>query len=720
MIGRLLAITTGLCLVGAMTMSSGTPAGGRHSDSSPAARLSSRPVAEKPGWRELIVHADGPHVTPAAVTVEGATAEVTNPDGLRQPGGGVTTLRTSGPGTATVVVDLGRVAMGTTELVVKSSTGAPVRVSYAQFRQFLGPEGDGMGAPFGTDAHPWSRVDVFEPSAETTTLRSPGKREARYVAITLDGPGEVVIDAVRVRQTIYPIEYDGSFLSSDDLLNQAWYHSAYTGDLATVTENGSPWMLTVTFDRVLFMADLHLQALAGYHQSSDYRWLMRNTLRQYGCVQNPDGSLPTASSHLVTCTPGDPGPADGWRVPDEGPDPDSVIGFAGPYSIYRDITIDSFTAFWVAGLADYYRYSGDAAFVREQLPVARRAVAFLTGRTTDDGLFYEPEDRRADPDAAVPWVANWSPGDVATGVDALTNAVFYDALEGLAVLEDEVGRQRHAAAGYRTQAQDLRQALIARLWDPAAGAMVLNDSDPRRDHTGDANAGNLLFRTLDPDQAQAAMAFLDTVLDTPHGTLSSEHADNPYRASNIQGYVNAMEALGRVRYGDGQGAVDHIRGWWGHMLRHGPGTGWFAWNNDGTVDRGAFANTAWTTALPALSEGVLGISPTAAGFRRWAVAPQPADLQWAQGRVPVPGGSISSRWDRRDGGFVLTVDAPRRGIGEVAVPLLGADREIALDGRVVWRGGRPVGGVHATRRGDAVVFSGIRGNHTFAWAATGR
>src|SRR5690606_1179991 len=183
-----------------------------------------------------------------------------------------------------------------------------------------GPDGDGMSSSssFGTDDDPESRVDVFQPPDEATILRSPGKRETRYIALTLDGPGSARIDFVRVRKTLYPVTYDGYFLSSDEALNRAWYASAHTGDLATVRQDGSPWMLLVTFDRILFMADLHMQAFAGYYQSSDYRMLMRNTLHQFGCIQNPDGSLPLASSPLVRCKEGDPGPADGWQFPEEG------------------------------------------------------------------------------------------------------------------------------------------------------------------------------------------------------------------------------------------------------------------------------------------------------------------------------------------------------------------------------------------------------------------
>ena len=172
---------------------------------------------------------------------------------------------------------------------------------------------------------------------------------------------------------------------------------------------------------------------------------------------------------------------------------------------------------------------------------------------------------------------------------------------------------------------------------------------------------------------------------------------------------------------DARGAVKQIRGWWGHMLANGPGTGWFVSKYDGTVDRGAFANTAWTTALPALSKGLLGVEPTAPGYRKWLVAPQPSGLAWAQGRVPVPGGSIAVRWRRADWGFVLTVDAPRGSHrGQVAVPLFGGrarHRDIAMDGRLVWHEGQPANGARARVVDGAVVFSGLQGSHTFAWSS---
>ena len=49
------------------------------------------------------------------------------------------------------------------------------------------------------------------------------------------------------------------------------------------------------------------------------------------------------------------------------------------------------------------------------------------------------------------------------------------------------------------------------------------------------------------------------------------------------------------------------------------------------------------------------------------------------------------------------------------VPTLGGEREIARNGRVVWRDGAPVGGVRAAPAPGGVRFEGVRGQTTFAW-----
>lgn len=669
------------------------------------------PVEVNDDWRSLVVRHEGSLVHPVSAGFTDGTGADIAP--LLTTSGQTTRIELAEARGRTLILDFGRQVIGFVEIGLSSRDTATLRASYSQFREYLGPEGDDMDAPFGTDAQPWSRFDLFPATGVPSEVSSPGKREFRYMALTSDEPGAVVINFVRVRQTIYPIAYDSYFISSDELLDRAWYHGAYTGELASVTENGSPWMLTTPFDRVLFMADLHMQGLAGYYQSSDYRWLMRNSLERFGTIQKPDGSLPCAASHLVTPAPGDPGPPDGWRAPEEGPDPDEALGFIGSYSLYHDVRINSFTAFWVAALADHYRYSADSEFIRPLLPVARRAMEFLESQTREDGLFCEPEDQRTDPGSPYPFVANWSPGDTASGVDSFSNAVFYDALCGLALLEQDVADRPGEARRLVDRAENLRESMIGALWDADSGAMVLNLDDRLRDHTGDAVAGALVFELLDPEQQAASIDFLDEHLTSPFGTLSSQYPDNPYRRSNIQGYINALDALGRVRAGDGEGAAAQIRTWWRHMLDNGPGTGWFAWENDGSIGSQGFANSPWTTPVPALAEGILGIRPLEPGYRRWRVAPQPSGLEWAQGRVPTPAGGLSSRWRITGRRFTLTVDGPPGSTGEVRLPFPTTDGTVTLDGTVICSPGSAVNEMCSRLDTGEVVIADVSGHHTF-------
>lgn len=695
-----------------------------------AVALSREPVGMDPAWRQQVLRVPGTFVRPTSVTVEGDGGTVTDADGALREDGAAAVLTTTAPRGVRLVIDLGVLAGGYVELGIRRASGAPIRASYAEARQYLGPAGDADpdpdgffygGRSLGTDDDPDGRADVYAPPRGSTVLRSPGLRGSqRYVAITLDGPGSLALDFVRVRQTTFPGAYDGHFLSSDPVLNRAWYASAYGLDLSTArgrrTAVGRPWVVMdgPKRDRTVYAGDVQLVALAAYQQGGAYRRVLRDTINLFACQQRPDGTLPATSLIDVPCEPGDPGPPDG-----------SPAGFEPPGAAGK-VRLDSFTLLWVVSVADYLRFTGDRAFVRPLLPVARRALRFFGEHATDadGGLF-----RTADYDGLP--AQNWHTPDRATGVDATTNAAYYAALRSLARLERSVAGDRGAAAALDRRADRVRAALLTRLWDPAAGAMRLNTDDPRRDHTADANAAALAFGVLDRPRARRAIAYLDAHLSGPYGTLTTRHTDNPYMTRYISPYVMAQEGLGRFRHGDGAGALGLIRTAWDHMIRTGPGTPWEEAGADGkpAVPRPGTSLAwgghvgmahAWSTAVPALSMNVLGVRPLADGYRRWAVEPDPVDLGWAQGDVPVPAGTLSVRWRRGagDDSFVLTVRAPEGTAGRVAVPLLHKDRTIAVDGRIAWRNGRPSGdaGRGAHKVGDTVVFEGVRGAATFAWA----
>ena len=204
-------------------------------------------------------------------------------------------------------------------------------------------------------------------------------------------------------------------------------------------------------------------------------------------------------------------------------------------------------------------------------------------------------------------------------------------------------------------------------------------------------------------------------------------------------WTRGVQLLARFQRSETDQAYSLMRRMWGHMVNGDPSsTFWEKLAPDGdtasytpnqvgndilppnaATNRGLTSmGHSWSGAAgPALSMYTLGIRPVAAGFAEWIVAPQPGELRWAQGQVPTPRGPIISRWQRSEGdqSFVLTVSAPAGTTGTVAVPRLGAARKIAMDGRIVWADGASVGGIPAVEKDEAVYFSGVAGEHTFAW-----
>ena len=105
-----------------------------------------------------------------------------------------------------------------------------------------------------------------------------------------------------------------------------------------------------------------------------------------------------------------------------------------------------------------------------------------------------------------------------------------------------------------------------------------------------------------------------------------------------------------------QDALNYIRSSWGDMLRRGATTWWEkfnpAWPDDmkWALDQTAYLSLChgWSSGPTTyLTENVLGVRPTSAGFATAEIAPQLGDLQWAEGDVPTPGGVIHVRVERK-------------------------------------------------------------------------
>lgn len=694
-----------------------------------AITLSKAPVAGSSGWKSYVLDQGDGLVYPQRVYVaKGSSGQVNNPDGLRHAGGGITTITSRTPGDVQLVLDLGINAGGYVEIGIRKDSGATVRLGYSEARRFLTPDGDtgvpenSGGVPFvtdpslGNDDDPSGRYDDF---TGTGHLRSAGIRGAqRWVSVTLTTPGTVAIDYVRVREEhLHPAlgDYTGHFLSSDGALNRIWYAGVYTFALDSFKDlrpghNKGNVVVTdgAKRDRLAWLGDLVIENMLGDYALREAPRILRDTIQMFSCQQETTGYIPSNSQIDTVCPAHPPAP--------------TASGPSAP-------ALPEYTAWWVVAVHDYALFSGDYGFVRRMMPVVRRALAYFTSNLDSNGLYSTP-----------PGSLNWHPFDNAAGEDTHTNAVIYRALTDAAELERRVGAGEAAARRDERRARALRRAMLAHLWDPSAGAFLLNSDDPMRNHTQDAQVEAVLDGVVTGSRATSALAFIRRHLETTYGVRNGQYNDDSYMSNYISPYISSTELLARLSRHNTAGALSLLRREWGRMVHSDPnttlwekmsfagdaasyspnqlGAGVVPSNSDAGPGITSLAHGWAGGPIAALSGYILGIRPTAPGFSSWIVEPQPGDLRFAQGRAPTPHGPIVSRWRHvRGRSFVLTAGGPRGTTGTVSIPLLGHDRTIARDGRIVWADGHPHSGIHATRVGDYVRFYRQHGLHTFAWPA---
>jgi len=678
-----------------------------------AMRESRVPIPASSRWERYVIR-PGKFVYPNAVYVIGAPGSVHNTRGLKARGDGVTTiastaLNADGVGDPGLVLDLGVNVGGFVEVGLRASNGTPIRLGYSELLDYLTPwggdTGEVGGVSFGVSDDPEGRTDLFQ-TTSPAQLRSPGIRGAqRFISLQLEGAGTATIDYVRVRTEHLrpgPGRYGGYFLSNDRRLNRIWYASAYTFALDSFRDLRPGYAFSrpvvtdgAKRDRLIWAGDMGLENLVGNYSLRSAPNVLRQSLQAFSCLQYSDGQLSAATQIAVQC-PRDPPPP----VEDASQFPPT----AQPAPGFGALRLPQYTAAWIIALRDYYMLTGDQQFAHRMMPVVRRALDYFLARL-DGGLYRTPYKELT---------INWHPFDTAGGIDTFTNASLYRALAAAAVLERRLGQGRHAADAYLQQSAALRSAMLARLWDPPAGAFVVNSDDPRRNHSQDAQVESILGGVTSPSQSGQALRFIDSRLLGPFGVATGEFDDDPYMSRYISPFISSTELLARLSVGDTNGALNLMRRTWGQMLAKGPGTVWESMHLEGVpkVKETSLAHGWGGGPVPALSGYVLGIRPTAPGYRHWIVAPQPGDLRFAQGQAPTPHGPLASRWRHGGRSFKLTVAGPRGTSGVVEVPVLPRAQTIALDGKVVWSHGHPVG-AHVRRRGGVIRFKKVAGQHTF-------
>jgi len=226
-------------------------------------------------------------------------------------------------------------------------------------------------------------------------------------------------------------------------------------------------------------------------------------------------------------------------------------------------TVDA-TPLWLVLLHETWRWTGDDALLRDMMPHAERALAWIDrfgdldgdgfveyARTSEKGLINQGWKDSGD---GVPFPDGRLPAPPIALVEV--QGYVFDAKIRMARLYDHLGDTERAIA-LKRQASALRGKIRERFWMEEAGTFAIAlDGEKNQVPAISSNAGHLLWSRV-PDAAQArrmAECFASPALFSGWGirTLSQDHpVYNPmsYHNGSIWPHDNALVVLGMSLYG---------------------------------------------------------------------------------------------------------------------------------------------------------------------------
>ena len=435
----------------------------------------------------------------------------------------------------------------------------------------------------------------------------------RYARISF--PSNVPLEITRIvcDHKYYPVQHWGSFDCSDPLLTRIWYAGAYTAHLCMQEEI---WDAPKR-DRGLWIGDLQITGQTINKVFAD-RFLMEHSIAKVRTE------------------------AQGGRAPAELPvhDVNSIPGYSGS---------------WFCTLADFHRHVGNREFLTSQHEAIISLLKYQQTQFDANNLFSNPYKC---------WpFCDWSPGFVLENplTIATTQLYIIQGVQEAVYLLRELGDTANAEK-FAEWAVQLTDAARAKFYTPTNEAygdrLQMNIMAVLSGVATPAQCGGIYSRILKPG--------------SPAWTVEPDrtrHDDDPITPYYGYFLLQTMSELNQ-----NQDALNYIRLNWGDMLRRGATTWWEkfnpAWPDDmkWALDQTAYLSLChgWSSGPTVyLTENVLGVRPTSAGYATAEIAPQLGDLKWAEGDVPTPAGVIHVRVERNKDKVQCVVKLPKNVIATI-------------------------------------------------------
>ena len=433
------------------------------------------------------------------------------------------------------------------------------------------------------------------------TINDRGFRYVQIVLRNFDQP--VTIHLVKAINIRYPFEEKGTFSCNDALLNQIWDASRETLRACTTdVYTDCPWR-----ERTLWLPDVLVENKAALELFGDPK-VSRRVFEFTFAQANKQGLLPS----LCTGT---------W-----------IIAPACLYVAHM--------------LKDYLMYTGDKELIRKFLPQMETILETFNTWKDDDCLLTVPKECKNFFD----WSFDLREFDGKK--TSLINYLYIMSMKATMELAELVD----ADINHSKYQQRIEQ--------------TANSSNKSffKDDT------NLLADCLDddiPSEQSSQMAHAFALLSGEFDPVHREHLINALGNENVKEpdlflFFFVFEAM--KKYGKNNEVLALIRKYWGDIVRSGCPTIWeygvHVKGKQGSCNCGSLCHAFSIAPVDFFQTVILGIEPLEPGFSKFKVAPDPLDLNSADGKIPSPHGDICMKWIRKADNLEIELEVP---VGTMAI-----------------------------------------------------
>ena len=398
----------------------------------------------------------------------------------------------------------------------------------------------------------------------------------RYVHVQADKT--LKYDTISMLYEYLPLEYKGSFTSSDKLLNDIWDVSAYTMHLTS----REFFIDGIKRDRWIWSGDAYQSYLMNYYLFFDSPSVERTLLALRG--KEP------VTAHINTIM---------------------------DYSLY-----------WFIGVYDYYLYSGDTKFIETFYPRMKTLMEYCLGRRNKNG-FLEPLEGD--------WVfIDWADGLPKKGEVSFEQMLLVRSLEAM-VVSAEITGENEDQKRYKNLVDTLKTQLFDVFWDAEKGVMKHQriNGEMQDVVTRYANMFGIFFDYFDDKQKQTVknkVLLNDDIqkITTPYMRFFELEAlcaldEHEFVLDEIRDYWGGMLKLGATAFWELYNPKDKEEE---HLAMYGR-------------PYGKSLCHAWgASPIYLFGKYYLGIQPTSPGYKTYEVKPNLGGLNWMEGKVPTPNGVV--------------------------------------------------------------------------------